>query len=78
MNVLKFSPSPQNHSEGSKVPVCVQLATLSLPNVVIEWLTLLLRILEVPGSNLGPGDRLSCFSFSLFPQSLQANAGMVP
>jgi hypothetical protein len=24
------------------------------PNVVVEWLTLLLRIREVPGSNLGP------------------------
>jgi len=24
------------------------------PNVVIEWLTILLRIREVPGSNLGP------------------------
>jgi hypothetical protein len=27
------------------------------PNVVVEWLTLLIR--EVPGSNLGPSDRLS-------------------
>jgi hypothetical protein len=25
-----------------------------LPNVVVEWLILLLRIREVPGSNLGP------------------------
>jgi hypothetical protein len=25
-----------------------------LPNIVVEWLTLLLRIREVPGSNLGP------------------------
>jgi hypothetical protein len=25
-----------------------------LPNVVVEWLTLLLRIREVLGSNLGP------------------------
>jgi hypothetical protein len=24
------------------------------PNVVVEWLTLLLRIRETPGSNLGP------------------------
>jgi hypothetical protein len=24
------------------------------PNVVVEWLTLLLRIREAPGSNLGP------------------------
>jgi hypothetical protein len=29
-------------------------------NVVFKWLTLLLlRILEIPGSILGPGDRLS-------------------
>jgi hypothetical protein len=34
------------------------------PNVVVEWLTLLLRIREVPGSNLGPGDWLS-YGFSL-------------
>jgi hypothetical protein len=26
-----------------------------LLNVVVEWLTLLLRIREVPGSDLGPG-----------------------
>jgi hypothetical protein len=25
------------------------------PNVVVEWLTLLLRIRQIPGSNLGPG-----------------------
>jgi hypothetical protein len=25
-----------------------------LPIVVVEWLTLLLRIREVPGSNVGP------------------------
>jgi hypothetical protein len=30
-----------------------------LPNAIVEWLTLLLRFLEVPDSNLGPGDRLS-------------------
>jgi hypothetical protein len=29
------------------------------PNVVVEWLTLLLCIREVPGSKLGPGDQLS-------------------
>jgi hypothetical protein len=25
-----------------------------LPNVVVEWLAFLLRIREIPGSNLGP------------------------
>jgi hypothetical protein len=34
-----------------------------LPNVVVEWLTLLLRIREVLGSNLSPGDRLSWLRF---------------
>jgi hypothetical protein len=29
------------------------------PNAVVEWLTILLRIRGVPGSNLSPGDRLS-------------------
>jgi hypothetical protein len=29
------------------------------PSVVVEWLTLLLRIREIPGSNLCPSDRLS-------------------
>jgi hypothetical protein len=29
-----------------------------IPNVVVECLTLLLRIPEVPGSNLGPAYRL--------------------
>jgi hypothetical protein len=28
------------------------------PNVAVEWLALLLYIVEVPGSNIGPGDRL--------------------
>jgi hypothetical protein len=30
------------------------LHTFVGPNVVVEWLTLLLRIREAPGSNLGP------------------------
>jgi hypothetical protein len=29
------------------------------PNVVVQWLTLIFCIWEVPGSILGPGDRLS-------------------
>jgi hypothetical protein len=41
----------------------------TLPNVVVEWLTLLFRVREVTGSNL---------VFSGFPQSVQANAGIVP
>jgi hypothetical protein len=46
-------------------------------NVVVEWLTLLLRKWEVPGSNLGP-DTGCPEVFSGFPQSLQADAGIVP
>jgi hypothetical protein len=53
------------------VPQC------EFPNVVVEWLTLLFRILEVPGSNLiletGRPDSV----FRGFPQSLEANAGRV-
>jgi hypothetical protein len=47
------------------------------PNVVIEWLTLLLHIREVPGSNLSPE---TCYPkvFCGFPQCIQANAGIVP
>jgi hypothetical protein len=45
-----------------------------LPNVVVECLTLLLRIWEVPGSNLGP--ETGCpDAFYGFPQSLQENSG---
>jgi hypothetical protein len=35
------------------------------PNVVVEWLTLLLRMRQVMVSIFGPGDRLSCLSFSV-------------
>jgi hypothetical protein len=46
------------------------------PNVVVKWLTLL-RIREVPGLILGPGDQLFEV-FRGFSQSLQANVGIVP
>jgi hypothetical protein len=48
--------------------------TIPLLNVVVEWLTLL-RIREVPGSYLGPGDL--DWDFRGFPQSLQVNTGIV-
>jgi hypothetical protein len=47
-------------------------------NVVIEWLKLLLRILEVPVSNLGPDIGYTDFSLSLFSWSFQANASIIP
>jgi hypothetical protein len=39
------------------MPVNVIYAT-GRPNVAVERLTLLIRILKVPGSHLGPSDRL--------------------
>jgi hypothetical protein len=33
------------------------------PKIVVEWLSLLFHIREVPGSSLGPGDRLSRLNF---------------
>jgi hypothetical protein len=41
------------------------------------WLTLLIRVWEVPGSNLGPE---TCYPEVIrgFPLSLQANAGVMP
>jgi hypothetical protein len=46
-----------------------------LPNVVVEWLTLLLRI-RVTSWPRRPA--IPVEAFYGFPQSLQANAGMVP
>jgi hypothetical protein len=45
---------------------------------VIEWLTLLLRILEVPVSNLGPETGYPDRVFPDFSQYLEANSGIVP
>jgi hypothetical protein len=45
-------------------------------NIVGEWLTLLLRILGVPGSNLGPQTGYPEFLRG-FLQSFQANSGIV-
>jgi hypothetical protein len=48
----------------------------SLPNFVVEWVTLLLSIQEVPGSNLGPEIGNSEVSRRL-SYSLEANDGIV-
>jgi hypothetical protein len=40
------------------IPALINISPLHLPNAMVEWLTLL-RVQEVPGSNLGPGDWLS-------------------
>jgi hypothetical protein len=47
------------------------------PEVVVECLTLMLRIWEVPGSDLGLETGYPDEGFRDFPQSLQAN-GIVP
>jgi hypothetical protein len=46
-----------------KHPCARRFYIIKQPNVMVEWLTLLLRIREVPGSNLGPADWLSRLRF---------------
>jgi hypothetical protein len=48
------------------------------PYVLVEWLALLLRIMEVQRSNLGPDTGYLTEDFCGFPQSLHANSGIVP
>jgi hypothetical protein len=45
---------------------------------VVKWLTLLFPIWEVPGSNLSLETSYPDWGFCGFPQSLQANARIVP
>jgi hypothetical protein len=52
--------------------------TFKLPNVVVEWLIFMHRILEVPDSNLGPETDYLDWGICDFPQYLQANSGTVP
>jgi hypothetical protein len=47
-------------------------------NVVVAWLSLLLRIQEVPGWNLIPKTAILTEAFRVFSQFLQASAGIVP
>jgi hypothetical protein len=49
-----------------------------LPNFVIVWLTLLLRIREVPVSNLVPKTGHPDLGLSWFSQSLQENDRILP
>jgi hypothetical protein len=51
---------------------------MMISNVVVEWLTFLLRIREVPGSNLGPEAGYLDRGFCGLSQSLQANSGITP
>jgi hypothetical protein len=45
------------------------------PNVLVEWLTLLLCIREVLGSSLGPETGYPARGFNGFPQSFHSKAG---
>jgi hypothetical protein len=56
------------------------IATVNLPNGLVEWLTLLLHyFINSPRFECRPRDRLSRLRFfRVFPQSFQANAGIVP
>jgi hypothetical protein len=58
LNSVKLS-SLINMHENSRMP----------PNVVVEWLTLLLRIRKVPGSNLARRPAILTEVFRGFPQS---------
>jgi hypothetical protein len=51
---------------------------LQLLNVVVKWLTLLLRSWEVLNSNLGLETSYLGTDFHGFPQSLQVNSGKIP
>jgi hypothetical protein len=47
------------------------------PNVVVEWLTILLCVRKVPGSNFGLETGYTDLRFSCFSSSHQANSGIV-
>jgi hypothetical protein len=49
-----------------------------MPNVVVEWLTFLLRILEVHVQISSRRPTILAEVFSAYPKSLQLNAGKVP
>jgi hypothetical protein len=56
---------------------CVSLEQIT-PNVAAEWLTLLLRIREIPGSELVTRPAVLTTVFRCFPQSLQVHSRIVP
>jgi hypothetical protein len=53
-------------------------AALEALNVMIEWLTLIIHIPEVPGSNFSPETGYPDGVFRGFPQFLQANVMIEP
>jgi hypothetical protein len=58
------------------VMTMMMIISYVLQNVAVEWLTLLLRILEVPVSSLGVEANYADRIFAVF-LSLQATAGIV-
>jgi hypothetical protein len=53
---------------------CYMTCLNNKPNVVVEWLTLKLRIREVPRLKLGPETGYADRGYRGFPQSLHANS----
>jgi hypothetical protein len=73
--------SVYNFSQVSySVPLLVSVLFLStVVNIMVKWLTHWFQIWEVLGSNLGPETSYLDGDFFVgFPQSLQANAVIVP
>jgi hypothetical protein len=70
MQLLKFLINPQNscyiYDARNSCPLQYQGS-----NVVVKWLTLLLRIREIQSSNLGTETGYPDLRFSGFTQSLQ-------
>jgi hypothetical protein len=77
LSTQRYNPEDQHRHPLCQNYMAISSALIIRPNVVVEWLTLLLRILEVPGSYLGPETGYPDCVFRGFLQSLQANAGIV-
>jgi hypothetical protein len=74
VKLWKFGNNPWMRDQ----PVAVSRPTQDKPNVADEWLTFILRIRNVHGSNLGFGTGYFDWCFPWFSQFLQANAGIAP
>jgi hypothetical protein len=74
LRVLRFPLSVSFH----RFPIFTHISSIGQPNVVVDLLTLLLRIREVPGLNLGPKPAILTDFLRGFPQLIQAIARIVP
>jgi hypothetical protein len=54
MNIYQTTRASSDSNTRKKIMTLKSFKFIDLPNVAVEWLTLLLRIPKVPGSNLGP------------------------